>query len=43
MGVPVATYIQHENGTRGLNIQTYDEYVEYFACVEKSNTDKRNG
>lgn len=31
LGVPVATYVQHENGTRGMSVQKYDAYLEFFA------------
>lgn len=30
MGVPVATYIQHENGTRGFPTQRAKQYADFF-------------
>lgn len=27
-----ATYVQHENGTRGMQVETFDRYMAFFAA-----------
>lgn len=40
MGVPPATYVQHENGTRGLSVWKMETYETFFAKQREEADEK---